>query len=147
MSFNTSYTDTGLFGVYFITEPNANLYQACTSIIHEWMRLCDEENISEKEVSRAKNQLKTSLLLSLDGTTPIAEEIGRQMLIFNRRMSPLEVDSLIEQVNKKKIAEVSRKYFLNKDLAVVGYGQVGQLDKEAHKKLAQLMKSKKKTLN
>jgi len=143
MSFNTSYTDTGLFGVYFITEPSSNLYGACRAIINEWMRLCDEDNISEKEVSRAKNQLKTSLLLSLDGTTPIAEEIGRQMLIFNRRMSPLEVDHLIEQVDKKKIAEVSRKYFINKGLAVVGYGQVNQLDDQAHEKLAELMRSKR----
>jgi len=147
MSFNTSYTDTGLFGVYFITEPGSDLYGACHSIIREWMRLCDEDNISEKEVLRSKNQLKTSLLLSLDGTTPIAEEIGRQMLIFNRRMSPLEVDRLIEQVDKKKIAEVSRKYFLNKELAVVGYGQVGQLDKNAHKQLADLMKSKRTALH
>jgi len=146
MSFNTSYTDTGLFGVYFITEPNSDLYQTCKSIIHEWIRLCEEDNISEKEVARAKNQLKTSLLLSLDGTTPIAEEIGRQMLIFNRRMSPLEVDRLIEQVDKQKIAEVSRKYFLNKELAVVGYGQVDKLDKDAHKKLADLMKTKRTAL-
>jgi len=146
MSFNTSYTDTGLFGVYFITEPGSDLYQTCQSIIHEWIRLCDEDNISEKEVARAKNQLKTSLLLSLDGTTPIAEEIGRQMLIFNRRMTPLEVDNLIEQVDKQKIAEVSRKYFLNKELAVVGYGQVNKLDKDAHKKLAELMKTKRTTL-
>ncbi|ORX58604.1 hypothetical protein BCR36DRAFT_580204 [Piromyces finnis] len=147
MSFNTSYTDTGLFGVYFITEPSSNLYGACKAIINEWMRLCDEDNISEEEVSRAKNQLKTSLLLSLDGTTPIAEEIGRQMLIFNKRMSPLEVDHLIGQVDKKKIAEVSRKYFINKELAVVGYGQVNQLDKQAHKKLADLMKSKRCAVN
>lgn len=142
MSFNTSYTDTGLFGVYFVSEPDSDLYKTCSLIIKEWLRLCDENQISEEEVSRAKNQLKTSLLLSLDGTTPVAEEIGRQMLIFNRRMLPLEVDKLIEQVDKKKIAEVATKYFINKKLAVVGYGPVDKLRPNEHLILSKLLQKK-----
>ena len=33
--------------------------------------------ITDFEVERAKNLLKTNLLLQLDGTTPICEDIGR----------------------------------------------------------------------
>ena len=33
--------------------------------------------LADFEVERAKNLLKTNLLLQLDGTTPICEDIGR----------------------------------------------------------------------
>ena len=39
------------------------------------MRLCT--SVTEFEVTRAKNLLKTNMLLQLDGSTPITEDIGR----------------------------------------------------------------------
>ena len=35
--------------------------------------------ISEDEMKRAKNLLAANLMLSLDGTTPICEDIGRSV--------------------------------------------------------------------
>lgn len=60
----------------------------------EWMRLCT--NVTDFEVERAKNILRTNLLLQLDGTTPICEDIGRQMLCYNRRIPLHELDARIE---------------------------------------------------
>lgn len=42
------------------------------------MRLCS--SVTEFEVTRAKNLLRTNMLLQLDGSTPIAEDIGRSVL-------------------------------------------------------------------
>jgi processing peptidase subunit beta len=42
-------------------------------------------SVTDFEVNRAKNLLKTNMLLQLDGTTPICEDIGRQMLCYGRR--------------------------------------------------------------
>ena len=39
------------------------------------MRLCTF--VTDFEVQRAKNLLKTNMLLMLDGSTPICEDIGR----------------------------------------------------------------------
>jgi processing peptidase subunit beta len=39
------------------------------------MRLCT--SVNDFAVQRAKNLLKTNMLLMLDGTTPICEDIGR----------------------------------------------------------------------
>lgn len=60
----------------------------------EWMRLCT--SITDGEVERARNLLKTSMLLQLDGTTPVCEDIGRQMLCYNRRIPLHELESRIE---------------------------------------------------
>lgn len=58
------------------------------------MRLCN--NVTNIEVQRAKNILKANLLLQLDGTTPVCEDIGRQMLCYGRRIPLAELDARIE---------------------------------------------------
>jgi processing peptidase subunit beta len=89
------------------------------------MRLCT--SVSEAEVFRAKNQLKTSMLLSLDGTTPVAEDIGRQILNYGKRLNPWETDALIEQVSVSDVMRVAQQYIYDNDIAVVGYGPVESL--------------------
>ena len=101
-SFNTCYKDTGLWGIYFVTDAMNQenmIYNIQVGIWkdtivqigkswwnllqHEWMRLAT--SVTDFEVNRAKNLLKTNMLLQLDGTTPICEDIGRQMLCYGRR--------------------------------------------------------------
>jgi mitochondrial-processing peptidase subunit beta len=60
----------------------------------EWMKLCTM--VTEHDVERAKNLLKTNMLLQLDGTTPICEDIGRQMLCYGRRIPLHELEKRIE---------------------------------------------------
>ena len=50
-------------------------------IFYSRMRLCN--NVTDFEVQRAKNLLKTNLLLQLDGSTPICEDIGRSVWELN----------------------------------------------------------------
>nr|KAG5694257.1 hypothetical protein BaRGS_021572 [Batillaria attramentaria] len=73
-SFNTCYTDTGLWGLYFVSD-KMSIEDMLHNVQGEWMRLCS--SVTEFEVRRAKNLLKTNMLLQLDGSTPIAEDIGR----------------------------------------------------------------------
>ncbi|KAI8816059.1 Metalloenzyme, LuxS/M16 peptidase-like protein [Fimicolochytrium jonesii] len=125
MSFNTSYSDTGLFGVYAVTENHMHLDDLVHHIQQEWHRLA--MSISEAEVFRAKNQLKTSLLLALDGTTPIAEDIGRQMLVYGKRLTPWEIDGLIEKVTAADVMKVAKQYIYDQEVCMVGYGPIEAL--------------------
>ncbi|POY76520.1 putative Acetyl-CoA C-acetyltransferase [Rhodotorula taiwanensis] len=93
MSFSTSYSDTGLFGVYMVSENLTNLDDLTHFLFKEWQRLATHP--TDTEVSRAKAQLKASLLLGLDGTTAVAtavaEDIGRQFVTSGRRLAPKEI--------------------------------------------------------
>ena len=69
------------------------------------MRLCSD--VTDFEVQRAKNLLKTNMLLQLDGSTPICEDIGRQMLCYNRRIPLHELEARIEVCFFRSLFEIS----------------------------------------
>merc|ERR1719225_2261546 len=78
------------------------------NIQNEWMRLAT--SVTDFEVNRAKNLLKTNMLLQLDGTTPICEDIGRQMLCYGRRMPQHELEARIDAVDAQLVRDTMYKY-------------------------------------
>lgn len=123
MSFNTSYMDTGLFGIYMVSDHVSDLDDLVYEVQQEWVRIC--LNANESEVARAKAQLKASLLLSLDGTTPICEDIGRQLLTYGRRYSWQELHRMVDAVDAATVRRVASDYLYDRDPAVVALGPVG----------------------
>jgi mitochondrial-processing peptidase subunit beta len=122
MAFNTCYSDTGLFGVYMVSSERAHLDDLIYLVQQEIVRL--SQSATDAEVARARNQLKTNLLLQLDGTTPVCEDIGRQVLTYGRRMTPFEIDARIEAVDAAAVRRVVYKYMYDRDPALVGIGPV-----------------------
>jgi processing peptidase subunit beta len=74
--------------------------------------------VTEAEVERAKAQLRASLLLSLDSTTPIAEDIGRQLVTTGRRMSPEEIEKVVGEVTVADVRRVANERLWDQDLAI-----------------------------
>lgn len=122
MSFNTSYSDTGLFGIYLVSDRVHGLDDLVYEVQQEWMRVC--LSVGEGEVARAKQQLKAALLLSLDGSLNVCEDIGRQMLTFGRRMSIAEMDALIDGIDAERVRKVAQKYLYDQCPAVAAIGPV-----------------------
>ncbi|XP_057338488.1 mitochondrial-processing peptidase subunit beta [Microplitis mediator] len=123
-SFNTCYQETGLWGVYFVCDP-MQCEDMVWNIQQEWMKLCT--SVTEKEVNRAKNMLKTNMLLQLDGTTAICEDVGRQMLCYNRRVPLHELEARIDSITAKTIQDVGMKYIYNRCPVVAAVGPVENL--------------------
>jgi processing peptidase subunit beta len=72
MAFNTNYADAGLFGVYAVPKPDT-LDDLSYCIMHEMTSLI--YRAAPDDVARAHNQLKSYLLLHMDGTSVVAEDI------------------------------------------------------------------------
>ncbi|XP_037952944.1 mitochondrial-processing peptidase subunit beta [Teleopsis dalmanni] len=123
-SFNTCYKDTGLWGIYFVCDP-LQCEDMLFNVQTEWMRLCTM--VTDAEVERAKNLLKTNMLLQLDGTTPICEDIGRQMLCYNRRIPLHELEHRIDEVTVQNVRDVAMKYIYDRCPAVASVGPVENL--------------------
>jgi processing peptidase subunit beta len=112
MSFSTSYSDTGLWGIYLVSENLMNLDDLTHFTMKEWQRMSTAP--TETEVGRAKAQLKASLLLGLDGTTAVAEDIGRQIVTSGKRMTPKEIEVAVDAVTTGEIQRVAQRYLWDK---------------------------------
>ncbi|KAI9837027.1 MAG: hypothetical protein M1819_000676 [Sarea resinae] len=127
MSFSTSYSDTGLWGIYLVTDNITRIDDLVHFSLREWSRL--SYNVTEAEVERAKAQLKASILLSLDGTTAVAEDIGRQLVTTGRRLSPEEVERTVSAITEKDVMDFARRKLWDQDIAVSAVGSIeGLLD-------------------
>ncbi|KAF3913818.1 Nardilysin [Orbilia brochopaga] len=122
MSFSTSYSDTGLWGIYLVTDKLTEIDDLVHFSLREWTRLAT--SVDESEVERAKAQLKASLLLSLDGTTAIAEDIGRQLITTGRRMTPAEVERVVGAITPRDVMKFAEKHIWDQDIAVSCFGSV-----------------------
>ena len=115
MSFSTSYSDTGLWGIYLVSENLMNLDDLIHFTLREWTRM--SVGPTDAEVERAKSQLKAGLLLGLDGTTAVAEDIGRQIVTSGKRLTPQEIEAAVDAVTVDEIKRVAQKYLWDKDVS------------------------------
>jgi processing peptidase subunit beta len=126
MAYTTSYADTGLMGVYFTAERDANLKLLTDAVLKEWARLRTGD-ITEEEVERSKAQLKASLVLALDDSTAIAEDIGRQLVNTGYRLSPEDVFARVECITKKDVVDWANYRLKDKPVALAAVGNLKTL--------------------
>lgn len=124
MTFNTCYNDAGLFGVYFVA-PDDKLEVSMFHVTEQIVRLAHE--VTDEEVERAKNQLKTQLLLSLDSFSSTCEDIGRQMLTYGRRMSLAEMITRVDNITTDDIKATAMKFFIDEEHALAAVGPIWEL--------------------
>jgi len=123
-TFNTCYKDTGLFGIYLVC-PDNKLEDAMWYTTNNLVRLC--HNVTDEEVERAKTQLKASMLMQLDSFSNIAEDIGRQMLTYGRRMSSAETFARIDAITTADIKKTANKVINDEDHALAAIGPIFEL--------------------
>jgi len=112
-SFNQTYMDSGLFGVYIGTDKDY-VDHVRTLIFEEFDRI-QSEPISKKELQQAKAHLKGKLLLSQESTSNRMNRLAKSELYFNRFISLDELVQRIDEVTAKKIKDFSESFF-DKDL-------------------------------
>lgn len=123
-AFNTSYKDTGLFGVYAVA-PDIKLDDLMWYIMNNLVRLVHAP--SDEEVERAKVSLKATMLMSLDGNANVCEDIGRQLLTYGRRMTTAEIFSRIDAVTTDDIKATAAKFINDNDHALAAVGGIHEL--------------------
>lgn len=111
MAFNHSYSDSGLFGV------SASCYPGRTARMIEIM--CNElrsltldhgfSSLGQVEINRAKNQLRSSLLMNLESRMVELEDLGRQVQMQGRKVPVQEMVKKINALTAHDLRRVARK--------------------------------------
>lgn len=123
-TFNTCYKDTGLFGIYAVA-PDNKLDDLMWYVMGNLVRMV--HNPSDEEVERAKVNLKATMLMGLDGNSNVAEDIGRQLLTYGRRMTPAEIFSRIDAITVDDIKATAGKVINDQDHALAAVGGIHEL--------------------
>ncbi|MFC7372220.1 M16 family metallopeptidase [Fictibacillus iocasae] len=100
-SYHSAYTDNGLFTIYGGTAPHQmdELYDTVINILDD----LKSEGITDKELVNSKEQIKGSLMLSLESTNSRMSRNGKQELILNYHRSLDEMVDLIDGVTKDSV--------------------------------------------
>lgn len=135
-AFNTCYKDTGMFGVY-----GACTADALPLLVEELMfginRLCC--SVTSTDLERAKRELRFMLLSNLENTTLIAEDVGRHLLVYGRRISAEEMDMRLDAIDAEEVKRVATQYLQNGEIAVTALGAIGKMPRLAEiKQMAKL---------
>lgn len=108
-SFNSMFGDTGLFGIYAGTEAK-DVPLLMPVVVDEIKKVCNEK-ITEKEIKRAKTQIKAGLKMGLESSSSTAEILARQMLIYDRTYSVAELVEKYEAVTSDEIRDAAISIF------------------------------------
>mmetsp|Transcript_50593 Transcript_50593/g.109173 ORF Transcript_50593/g.109173 Transcript_50593/m.109173 type:complete len:512 (+) Transcript_50593:111-1646(+) len=116
-AFNTSYSDSGIFGVYGVAQGN-KAGEMCMSIAKSLKSLT---SVSKDELSKAKAMLKGQLLRSLDDDAALLQDIGSQIMVSGTYGSPADFAKLVDGVSEAEVASVAKK-LLSSRPSVAAYG-------------------------
>mgnify|MGYP001482348576 CR=1 FL=1 len=105
------YSDGGLFGVYAGTSKD-DVADLAPLIQGEIEKLT--QAIPDKEIARARTQIKAGILMSLESTSSRCEQVARQTMIFGRPLALDEVIAKIEAVDEAALRRVAERLLAGK---------------------------------
>ena len=89
-------------------------------VTYNLVRLSRE--VSSEEVERAKNHLKTKLFLHLHDPEHAVNDIGWQLLSYDRRIPSAEVATRIDSITLEDVRGTANKHLFDEDHALVAVG-------------------------
>ncbi|KAL6853965.1 hypothetical protein ACP4OV_019994 [Aristida adscensionis] len=85
-AFSNVYDNSGLFGIYLSTIQSSDIIAKAVDIaINELVAVATPGEVTEVELTRAKNSTISSVLMNLESRAIVAEDIGRQLLTYGCR--------------------------------------------------------------
>lgn len=108
-TFNQSYTDSGLFGVYIGTDKS--YVEHVRELIGKEFDRLQNEMVGERELSEAKAQLKGKLMLSQENTSNRMTRLAKSELYFNRFVTLDELVENIDNVSADELVTFSQDFF------------------------------------
>lgn len=101
----TSFTDSGVFSIYFGTDPDQ--IERCLTIVEKELRKLREIKLTEFQLNSARKQLFGQIMISSENKENQTLSMGKSMLYFNAYDSMKELTRKIERITPEKLANIA----------------------------------------
>jgi predicted Zn-dependent peptidase len=105
----TSYQDTGMFAIFFGTEPK-QLTKCISLIKKQFSKFCDKP-LTSKQLNAAKEQIKGQLAMSEENNLSLMLMMGRSVIDFDRVPTLEEVFDKIQAITSLKLQGIAKEMF------------------------------------
>ncbi len=116
-SFTESYGDSGLLGIYFVTDRRK--LERCLAVLSEELTRLRRERLSREEFERARVMTRSSFLLALESPTSRMMRLVRAWQMLGRVVT---VDETVDALDRLTRDDVAR---LADELLAQGFGHAG----------------------
>lgn len=123
-AFHWAFADSGVFGVAAATGEE-DVPELMPVILQELRKAT--ETITEEEVARVRNQIRASLLMSLESPSARAGQIARQQILWGRTIPLQETVDRINRITADRVKEIARQVFDTDTISLAGTGPVSRL--------------------
>jgi predicted Zn-dependent peptidase len=119
-TFASQYTDTGQVGLYVGTRED-NLRE-CLDVATEQILDIAAGNLSDDELERAKENLKSRIMLSMESTSNRMSRLGKSLITNTEILSVPRIIAEIEAVTNDAVAELAGVLLSPERLSAAGIG-------------------------
>jgi predicted Zn-dependent peptidase len=119
------FRDVGSLSVYAGTSVD-KVEKLVRLTLKEFGRL-KEEMVPAGELKRAKDQLKSNIVLGLESSSSRMANLARQQMYYGRFFGVDEITQEIERVTSEEILEIARELLVSEKVALTLLGNLGKL--------------------
>ena len=119
------YSDTGCLCVYAGTS-RESAPKVVQAVLDEFKRVKNEP-VPDEELERVKDQLKGSLMLSLESSTSRMSNLARQDMYFDRFIGQDEIIRSVEAVTADQVTNLANEIFTRDAVAITLLGNLNGL--------------------
>jgi predicted Zn-dependent peptidase len=122
-SFLSSFSDTGMFGVYAGCDPK-RLDELLATVGKETLGLA--AGLTEEDIQTAKNQIKGNIILAMESTEARMNRLAKGEYFFNRYITLDEIIGALDAVTAEQIQDTAEQMINSNGLTTVALGPVDE---------------------
>ena len=115
----TSYTDTGIFSIYFGTDQED--VKRCLRLVHKELKRLREKPLSSTQLATAQKQIIGQIGVAADNFENNALNMAKTYLHYNKYEEPQEVYKRIQSLTPQDLWEVANEMFREENLSTLIY--------------------------
>ena len=115
----TSYTDTGIFSIYFGTDQED--VKRCLRLVHKELKRLREKPLSGTQLATAQKQIIGQIGVAADNFENNALNMAKTYLHYNKYEEPQEVYKRIQSLTPQDLWEVANEMFHEENLSTLIY--------------------------